>query len=234
MSTGHCSTQAPQVVHDHSTSGSITPCSCAVPTSGRAASASANALTFEWSAPASTYGALAYAWSRSDRTSSFGESGLAVFQAGHWDWHRPHSVQVVKSSRPFQVKSSTLATPNRSVSGSAFSKSSGLPPDIIGRSPPSAGADETDRLKKMLKNAANRCHATPIVRLTAMTTNQARLTRIFTSATTVIATALAGRTAPRACEIGAAQTGYGNCPLAALKPRIRKMQTTIATIVYST
>ncbi|PQM46283.1 hypothetical protein C1Y40_03549 [Mycobacterium talmoniae] len=37
MSTGHCSTHAPQVVHDHSTSGSITPPCSAVPTSGRAA-----------------------------------------------------------------------------------------------------------------------------------------------------------------------------------------------------
>jgi hypothetical protein len=32
---------------------------------------------------------------------------LAVFQAGHWDWQRPHSVQVVKSSQAFQEKSST-------------------------------------------------------------------------------------------------------------------------------
>ena len=37
MSTGHCSTQAPQVVHDHSTSGSITPSDSASPTSGRVA-----------------------------------------------------------------------------------------------------------------------------------------------------------------------------------------------------
>ena len=35
MSTGHCSTQAPHEVHDHSTSGSMTPFSSAVPTSGR-------------------------------------------------------------------------------------------------------------------------------------------------------------------------------------------------------
>jgi hypothetical protein len=28
---------------------------------------------------------------------SFGDSGLPVFQAGHWDWQRPHSVQVAKS-----------------------------------------------------------------------------------------------------------------------------------------
>ena len=38
--------------------------------------------------------------------SSLGDSGFSVFQAGHCDWQRPHSVQVVKSSRPFQVKSS--------------------------------------------------------------------------------------------------------------------------------
>src|SRR4030095_4173409 len=35
MSTGHCSTQAPQVVHDQSTSGSITPPEAASPTRGR-------------------------------------------------------------------------------------------------------------------------------------------------------------------------------------------------------
>jgi len=163
-----------------------------------------------------------------------GDSGLPVFQAGHWDWQRPHSVQVVKSSRPFQVNSSTLDTPNWSVSGSASSKSSGLPLLIIGRRPPSAGADDAERLKKMLKNAANRCHATPIVRLTAITTNHARLTRIFTSATRVIATPLAGSSAPRPREIGAAQTGYGRSPPAALRPRIAKMHSTIATIVYST
>ena len=83
---------------------------------------------------------MAYAWSRRLRISSFGDSGLPVFQAGHCDWQRPHSVQVVKSSRPFQVNCSTWATPNWSFSGSASSKSSGLPSLIIGRSAPSAGA----------------------------------------------------------------------------------------------
>ncbi len=90
--------------------------------------------------PASRYGALAYAWSRSDSTSSFGDSGLPVFQAGHCDWQRPHSVQVVKSSRPFQVNCSTgrdaelillrvglLEVERRAVA------------DIIGRSAPRAG-----------------------------------------------------------------------------------------------
>ena len=57
---------------------------------------------------ASRYGALAKAWSRRSRISSLGDRGFPVFQAGHCDWQRPHSVQVAKSSRPFQVKSSIL------------------------------------------------------------------------------------------------------------------------------
>ena len=64
-----------------------------------------------------------------------GDSGLPVAQAGHCDWHRPHSVQVAMSSRPFQVKSSILPRPNTSVSGSASSKSSTLPLLRIGSSP---------------------------------------------------------------------------------------------------
>ena len=43
MSTGHSSTQAPQFVHAHSASGSITPPTSAPPTSGRPASASTSA-----------------------------------------------------------------------------------------------------------------------------------------------------------------------------------------------
>ena len=66
----------------------------------------------------------------------FGDSGLPVVQAGHWDWHRPHSVQVARSSMPFQLKSSTLPRPNTSSSGSASSKSSTLPFERIGCSGP--------------------------------------------------------------------------------------------------
>ena len=44
--------------------------------------------------------------------SSLGESGFSVFQAGHCDWQRPHSVQVVKSRMPFQEKSSIVPTPS--------------------------------------------------------------------------------------------------------------------------
>ena len=43
------------------------------------------------------YGAFANRWSRRSMMISFGDSGLPVFQAGHWDWQRPHSVQVAKS-----------------------------------------------------------------------------------------------------------------------------------------
>ena len=71
--------------------------------------------------------------------SSLGDSGLSVFHAGHCDWQRPHSVQVVKSSRPFQVKSSTLPTPSAASSSrsSICSKSIGWPPTLIGCSAPS-------------------------------------------------------------------------------------------------
>ncbi|SLH09478.1 Uncharacterised protein [Mycobacteroides abscessus subsp. abscessus] len=78
---------------------------------------------------------------------SLGESGLPVFQAGHCDWQRPHSVQVVKSRMPFQVKSSNLPAPKVSVSGSAVSMSTGLPFDIIGRAAPNATPPSSSRLK---------------------------------------------------------------------------------------
>ena len=49
--------------------------------------------------------------SRSPMTRSLGLSGLPVVHAGQTDWHRPHSVQVAKSSICFQVKSSTWPAP---------------------------------------------------------------------------------------------------------------------------
>ena len=94
-----------------------------------------------------------------------GDSGLPVAQAGHCDWHRPHSVQVAMSSRPFQVKSSILPRPNTSVSGSASSKSSTLPLERIGSSAPSAfgrrenrtftGARKMCRCLEYTKNTRN-------------------------------------------------------------------------------
>ena len=53
---------------------------------------------------------------------SLGESGLPVFHAGHWLWHRPHSVQVTRSSSCFQVKCSILPAP-KIVSSSIVSMS---------------------------------------------------------------------------------------------------------------
>ena len=74
-----------------------------------------------------------------------GDSGLPVAQAGHCDWHRPHSVQVARSSSPFQEKSSILPSPNTSVSGSASSKSSTVPSDRIGSSGPSPSGRRENR-----------------------------------------------------------------------------------------
>ena len=134
MSTGHSCTHAPQLVHDQSTSGSITPFASAVPTRGLSASCltASGSASLASSDPASRYGALANAWSRRSRISIFGDNGLPVNQAGHCDWQRPHSVQVARSSMPFQVRSSILPSPNTSVSGSASSKSSTLPFERIG------------------------------------------------------------------------------------------------------
>ena len=84
------------------------------------------------------YGAFANRWSRRFMISSLGLSGLPVFQAGHWLWQRPHSVQVAMSSMAVHLKSSTLATPKVSTSGSASSSSSTLPLLIIGSSAPRA------------------------------------------------------------------------------------------------
>jgi hypothetical protein len=82
-----------------------------------------------------------------------GESGLPVFHAGHWDWQRPHSVQVAKSSIPFHVKSSTLPRPKLASSGGS-SKSIGLPSCRIGSSGPSAFGR---RLAETLIGAVKMC-----------------------------------------------------------------------------
>ncbi len=112
-----------------------------------------------------------------------------MFQAGHWDWQRPHSVQVVKSSRPFQLKSVMVATPRVASSSrsSMASKSTGAPSTISGRSAPSAVRPEASRLNQMLKKARNRCQATPIVGCSEMVISQATEIRILTAATTMIA-----------------------------------------------
>ncbi len=80
---------------------------------------------------------MAAAWSRRLMISSLGLSGFSVFQAGHCDWQRPHSVQLAKSSMPFQVKSSMTPRPILS-SSPGSSKSTSLPPEYTGSSAPSA------------------------------------------------------------------------------------------------
>ena len=179
ISTGHCSTQAPQLVQDHSTSGSITPISPAATSCSNGMSAWASTegssrtavvapspenmppLCFSSLRVAFRYGADSMAWSRRLVTSSFGLSGFAVFHAGHCSWQRPHSVHEVKSIQPFQVKSSILPTPIASSSGSAFSMVSMRPPEVSGFAAPRALRPSELRFRKMLKKAMKRCHATP-------------------------------------------------------------------------
>ena len=118
--------------------------------------------------------------------SSLGESGFSVFHAGHCDWQRPHSVQVEKSSRPFQVKSSTAPTPSVAPSSrsSMASRSNAAPPTVIGRAAPSAVRPDDSRLNQMFGKARNRCQATPIVGCSEMVIIHANEMRIFTVATT--------------------------------------------------
>ena len=106
--------------------------------------------------------------------SSLGESGFSVFQAGHCDWQRPHSVQVVKSRMPFQEKSSTLPTPSTESSSrsSMSSRVIALPSEVSGFIAPSAVPPSGSRLKQMLNHAVKRCHAMPMVMLRAITISQ--------------------------------------------------------------
>ena len=119
--------------------------------------------------------------------SSLGESGFSVFHAGHCDWQRPHSVQVEKSSRPFQVKSSTAPTPSVSPSSSSSmaSMSNGRAAHRSAAAPRRAPcAPDASRLNQMLGKARNRCQATPIVGCSEMVIIHANEMRIFTVATT--------------------------------------------------
>ncbi len=139
MSTGHWLTHAPHDVQDHSTSGSITPYIDSSPISGRSSSLTAPAGAPPVS-PAIIAGAAAMAWSRRSMIRSLGDSGFSVFQAGHCDWQRPHSVQVVKSSSPFHVKSWIDPTPSLASSSrsSMSSRVTGLPAEVSGLTAPSA------------------------------------------------------------------------------------------------
>src|SRR3978361_388409 len=86
----------------------------------------------------------------------------------------------------------------------------------------------------MLKNARNRCQATPIVRFRATTIAQYIEMITFTSATIETAANDAGSRWPRTTLIGAAHVGYVRFPVAALNPRIKKMQIPIDRITDST
>lgn len=87
---------------------------------------------------------------------------MPVFQAGHCDWQRPHSVHVEKSRMPFQENCSTWETPKTS-SSPGSSKSISLPPEVIGCSAPSATAPSALRLNQMFGKARKRCQATPML-----------------------------------------------------------------------
>ena len=109
-----------------------------------------------------------------------------MFHAGHCDWQRPHSVHEVKSSRPFQVKSSTLPTPNDGVLVEVV--------DVLEVDRLAAGhhrlqtaqrrcGRRRSRLNQMFGHAVKRCHATPIVVLSASTIIQVNEMTILTIAT---------------------------------------------------
>src|SRR6478735_9468888 len=86
----------------------------------------------------------------------------------------------------------------------------------------------------MLKNARNRCQATPIDRLEEITMAQTIEMTTFTKASTLMAHTHAGSQFPSHVEIGAAHVGNGNNPLEDSKPRIRKMHNPIDKITDST
>ena len=160
-------------------------------------------------------------------------------QAGHCDWQRPHSVQEVKSSRPFQVKSSTLPTPRVASSSrsSISAKSSGLPSTTIGASAPSAGRPSARRLNQMFGQAVNRCQATPIVWLRPMVTNQAIEMTIFSAATSTTAVSSPATGSPP----GSRNQVSGKCQRLVVAPsswnssaRSASTQTTMPRMVSST
>ena len=111
--------------------------------------------------------------------SILGESGFSVFHAGHCDWQRPHSVQVAKSSIPFQEKSSIEPMP-RVVFSSRSSMSSrvtGLPSEVSGLTAPSATGR---RPKSTFSGATKMCRC---LEFSTMTRN-ASITPMWSSSPT--------------------------------------------------
>src|SRR6516225_9978844 len=233
MSTGHSFTHAPQFVQDQITSGSITPPASTVPTRGRSASAltASGSLSRASSESARRYGALANAWSRRSRMTCLGDSGLPVTQAGHCDWQRPHSVHVPRSSRPFQVMSSTLPMPNTSTSGSASSKSSTLPPERIGSSGPSAFGR---RENSTFTGARKICRCLEYTTMTRNTSTTATWASRNTTSSTLFTPYPSGASAcPTICEANA-PCAYGNTPVLICAPRYSSSVAITPKIIPST
>ena len=137
MSTGHSCMQAPQVVQSQTTSSSITP--------GLSGCGSVGCPFFRASMMA---GPLAKMWSRSESTSSFGDSGLPVFHAGHTCWHRPHSVQAYRSRFSFHVRSWSEPAPRTGISSDSPIDSRSI---LIARSFPRAFVFEKNTLGSLEK-----------------------------------------------------------------------------------
>ena len=161
-----------------------------------------------------------------------GDSGLPVAHAGHCDWHRPHSVQVAMSSRPFQVKSSIFPSPNTSVSGSASSKSSTFPLLRIGSSGPSASGRRENRT---FTGASAMCRCLEYTTITA----NAMITPICasrnTASSTLSAPAPSGcRTCATAQDANAHACGYGNTPVSSCAPRYASSVTMTRKIIPRT
>lgn len=89
----------------------------------------------------------------------------------------------------------------------------------------------------MLGNAVNRCQATPIVGLAAITISQIVAERTLTAANTVTSVGDAGRIVPSALDTGADQVGTSNTPSASFAPRTTRMprpsRNTIASTKYA-
>ncbi len=83
----------------------------------------------------------------------------------------------------------------------------------------------------MLKNALNRCHATPMLSSRETTTSQTSEATILTKAMTLTRSGLAGNRFDRALETGCDQVGASTRPAAILAARMLRMQApTIRTI----
>jgi hypothetical protein len=158
---------------------------------------------------------------------SFGDSGLPVFQAGHWLWHRPHSVQVAKSSIALHLKSSTLPTPKMS-SSPGSSKSTGLPFDNMGSSGPRPSGS---RLVATLSGARKMCRCLEYT----TSTRKPRMTPIWARMKTVSMTSLAvlpsGSSAFASHSEANAPLSYGKYPVFTCAARYRSSVTMTAVIM---